>query len=151
MIYPNEGSYEGADKHSLAWMAFWFVAPFVALILVVAAVRAVVPAADRGLGGRLTGAAIQGDGEPVPLGDASEFAWERVCVFAPFTPSESVNARLGADWRGLLDDSGPTLVFVSAGSVVRHAPISARAIDEPPSGGECFAREDAYLRWRSDG
>lgn len=131
-------------------MAFWFVAPFFALILVVAAVRAVVPAADPGLGGRLTGAAIQGDGEPVPLADAAEFEWDRVCVFAPFTPSASVNARLGIDWRGLLDDSGPTLVFIAGDSVVRHAPVSARAVDEPASGGECFARDDAYLRWRPE-
>jgi hypothetical protein len=148
MIYPNEGDYEGAGNASLRWMIFWLLAPFVGLILVVAAVRAVVPAADSGLGGRLTGAAIQGNGEPVPLGDASQFDWDRVCVFVAFTPSESVNARLGIEWRGLLDDSGTTLVFVAGGSVVRHAPISARAIDEPPSGGECFAREDAYLRWR---
>jgi hypothetical protein len=115
---------------------------------VVAVVRAVVPAADSGLGGRLTGAAIQGDGEPVPLGDASQFEWDRVCVFVPYMPAESVDARLGIDWPGVLDDSGTTLVFVAGGSVVRHAPVSARAIDEPQSGGECFAREDAYLRWR---
>ncbi|MCA1587601.1 MAG: hypothetical protein LC744_02705 [Chloroflexi bacterium] len=150
MIYPNEGSYEGADSHSLLWMVFWFVAPFVALILVVAAVRAVVPAADTGLGGRLTGAAIQGDGERVPVADAAQFDWDRVCVFVPFTPAESVNARLEIDWRGLLDESGPTLVFIAGGSVVRHAAIAARAIDEPASGGECFARDDAYLRWRPD-
>jgi hypothetical protein len=148
MIYPNEGSYEGADKHSLRWMVFWILAPFVALIVVVAAVRAVVPAADSGLGGRLTGAAIQGDGERVPLGDAAQFEWDRVCIFVPFTPSESVNARLGIDWRGVLDASGTTLVFVAGDSVVRHAPVSARAVDDPASGGECFAREDAYLRWR---
>lgn len=30
MIYPNEGSYEGAEGHSLLWTAFWIVAPFVA-------------------------------------------------------------------------------------------------------------------------
>jgi hypothetical protein len=149
LIYPNEGDYEGADSHSLLWMAFWFVAPFVALILVVAVVRAVVPAADSGLGGRLTGAAIQGDGERVPLPEAAPFEWDRVCVFVPFTPAEAVNARLGIDWRGLLDDSGPTLVFMSGGSVVRHAPVSASAVDEPPPGGECFARNEAYLRWRA--
>lgn len=148
MLYPNEGTYEGGSKRSLLWMAFWIVAPFVALILVIVAVRVVVPAADSGLGGRLVGAAIQGDGEPVPLTDAAQFEWDRVCVFVPFTPSESVNARLGTEWRGLLDDWRPTLVFVAGASVVRHAPVSARAVDEPPPGGECFAREDAYLRWR---
>jgi hypothetical protein len=149
MIYPNEGDYEGAGNASLRWMVFWLLAPFVALMLVVAAAQAVVPAADPGLGGRLTGAAIQGDGERVPLGDAAQFEWDRVCVFVPFTPSEVVNARLGIDWRGVLDDSGTTLVFVEGGSVVRHAPVSARAVDEPPPAGECFARADANLRWRA--
>jgi hypothetical protein len=129
-------------------LIFWILAPFAALFLVIAVTRLFVPAADLQLGGRLIGVAIRGDGEPVLVSSATEFEWERMCVFRPFTSAETVNARLGHWWGGLLDHDRPTVVFASSGRVVAYTYLSARAIEKPPVTGVCHDRDDALVRWQ---
>lgn len=148
MLHPNQGDYPGADSRTVPLLAFWALVPFAVLILVVAATRIFVPAADLQLGGKLIGVAIRGNGEPVLVSSATEFEWEQVCVFRPFTSAATVNARLGHWWGGLLDHDRPTAVFVNAGGVVVHTAIPSRAIELPPVRGVCHDRDDAFLRWQ---
>lgn len=148
MCSPNEGSYPGAGGRSLGWVAFWVLAPFAALMVAIGIGQALLMAEDEGVSGRLIGAAIRGDGEEVPLLEASGFAWDRICIFPPFTPAATVREVLGVDWNGVLNHDWPTLVFVDGESVVRYAGVSPRAVDEPPDGGVCLSADEAVLRWR---
>jgi hypothetical protein len=149
MFYSNEGDYPGADKRTVPLMAFWILVPIVVLIIVVAATRLFVPAIDLHLGGRLIGVAIRGGGDPVLMSSATEFEWDRVCIFRPFTPAATVNRQLELGWNGLLDHDRPTLVFISRDRVVLHTAISPRAIDPPPAGGVCHGAGEAVVRWSS--
>jgi hypothetical protein len=149
VFYSNEGDYPGADKRTVPLMVFWILAPVAVLILVVAVTRLFVPAIDLHLGGRLIGVAIRGGGDPVLMSSATEFDWDRVCIFRPFTPAATVNTQLGEGWNGLLDHDRPTLVFVNRARVVLHAAISPRAIEPPPPRGVCHGAADAVVRWSS--
>jgi hypothetical protein len=147
MLYPNQGDYPGANSRTVPLLIVWALVPFVALILVVAATRLFVPAPDLHLGGRLIGVAMRGNGEPVLVSSATEFEWDRMCVFRPFTSAATVNARLGHGWGGLLDHDRPTALFANGDDVVLHTAISPRAIEMPPVRGECYDREHAFVRW----
>lgn len=148
MLYPNQGDYPGADSRTVPLLIFWALVPFAALVLVIAVTRLFVPAPDLQLGGKLIGVAIRGNGEPVLVSSATEFEWERMCVFRPFTPAATVNAQLGHRWGGLLDHDRPTAVFANAGRVVLHTYVAPRAIETPPVRGVCHDRDDAFLRWQ---
>lgn len=148
VFYPNEGDYPGMGGRSIGWVAFWILAPFVVLMVAIGIGQALIPAEDERLSGRLIGAAIRGDGEEVPLREASGFAWDRVCIFPPFTPVARVREVLGVGWSGVLNHDWPTLVFVDARSVVRYAGVPRRAVGDPPTGGMCQSADEAVLRWR---
>ena len=80
------------------------------------------------LQGRLADS-IQAVGEqkqPLRMADATPFAWERLYVFAPYTPAEEIQRELGFAWpearrTGIEERDGVTLlVFVKDRRVVKH-------------------------------
>jgi hypothetical protein len=148
VFYSNEGDYPGADSRTVPMLILWIFVPFVVLILVVAVTRLFVAGPDLQLGGKLIGVAMRGNGEPVLVSSATEFEWERMCVFRPFTAGATVNAQLGHRWGGQLDHDWPTAVFQHAGRVVLHTAVSPRAIETPAVRGTCHGRDDAFVRWQ---
>ena len=81
---------------------------------------------DRALGGRIAAEARKGSGTLVRLASLTDFSWERLHVFGPYTPQTHIDRELGFSWpeaarTGIAeDDSIALLVFVSGGAVVRY-------------------------------
>jgi hypothetical protein len=95
------------------------------------------PLADAVHGSARTGEAFQ-------LSAATDFDWDRVYVFGPYSSPESINEELGFDW----DDAGDSaiedadwvnlIVFVEDGEVVR-------AFDHDNGDGEFACLASPYL------
>ena len=54
------------------------------------------------------------DATPIPLAQATEFPWDRVFVFAPYTPYEEVLREVGTRWEcvlrtGIATREGPVI------------------------------------------
>lgn len=68
--------------------------------------------------------AIRGE-KPVDIGSLTDFAWERLYVFPPYTPRRDILEHLGREWNGVeqtgidRSDDRCLLVFVKGGQVVR--------------------------------
>lgn len=60
------------------------------------------------------------------LASVTEFVWDRVLIFGPYTPAKTVKEALGYDWpeadrTGLeMSDGFTLLVFESKGQVAKH-------------------------------
>jgi len=84
------------------------------------------------------------------LAEATDFEWDRVCVFPPSATRESVDALLGLGWDVIggdpSGDGRPLLVFVRDDEVVTHL-FLARGVIEPPEGeGDCRAPDEESTR-----
>jgi hypothetical protein len=83
------------------------------------------------------------------LADATDFAWDRVCVFPPYLPKEAVDEALGMEWGvvggGDLDDRN-LLVFVDGERVVKHFYLRRGIVGPPPPDGDCRSPEDESTR-----
>ena len=92
--------------------------------------------------------AVAGSGDPL-LAEATDFDWDRVCVFPPYVPQETVDETLGIEW-GVVDggdlDDRNLLVFVDDGRVVKHFYLLRGLVDAPEPEGDCRTREDESTR-----
>ncbi|MGF9914766.1 hypothetical protein ABEX47_16305 [Paenibacillus ehimensis] len=62
-------------------------------------------------------------GTAVYLKDHTDFAWDKMYVFGPYTDPQTINAAVGYHWtdRHLsYDDANRIIVFCDQGKVVRH-------------------------------
>jgi hypothetical protein len=82
--------------------------------------------ADRSLERRIAAQGRRAAGTTVSLGSLTEFPWERLYIFPPYTSREVIDRELGFTWKqasrtGIARDDGiALLVFVDAGKVVRY-------------------------------
>ncbi len=87
-------------------------------------------------------------GDPL-LAEVTDFAWDRVCVFPPDLPKETVDATLGMAW-GVVGgsdlDERDLLVFIEGGRVVKHFYFDRGILDAPASEGDCRAPDDESTR-----
>jgi hypothetical protein len=91
---------------------------------------------------------VADNGDPL-LAEATDFEWDRVCVFPPYLAKEDVDATLGIDWGvvggGDLDDRN-LLVFLEGDRVVKHFYLLRGIVDEPATEGDCRAPDDESTR-----
>jgi hypothetical protein len=84
------------------------------------------------------------------LREATDFAWDRVCVFRQGASNEEVDEVLGFGWgvaRGdPLGDARLLLVFVRDGEVVTHLYLRAGMLDPPDGEGDCREPDDERTR-----
>ena len=110
------------------------------------AARATQGFPDIELAERLEQASAAGD--PL-LADVTDFAWDRVCVFPPHLPKETVDERLGLAWGvvggGEFEDRN-LVVFVDGDRVVKHMYLRRDTIDDPPAAGDCRGPDDESTR-----
>ena len=89
-----------------------------------------------------------GAGDPL-LAEATDFAWDRVCVFPPYLPKEAVDETLGIEW-GVVGggdlDTRNLLVFVDDDRVVKHFYLARGLVDPPPPEGDCRTPDDESTR-----
>jgi hypothetical protein len=81
------------------------------------------------LAAKIKHAVEQGDGAVLRMDQLTDFTWDRLHIFAPYTTREQVERELGVAWAGY-DASGierhdnfTLLVFISGGDVVRSLAI----------------------------
>ena len=88
------------------------------------------------------------DGDPL-LADATDFPWDRVCVFSSSATKADVDEQLGFSW-GVVGgdpyDNRLLLVFVRDGEVVKHFYLRPNLIDSPNPTGDCRTPDDLTTR-----
>jgi hypothetical protein len=96
----------------------------VSVVLALTALLALSACADSGLRDRISATVEMGAGAKLVMADLTEFAWQRLYVFTPYTTQEQINRSLGFDWpdpEGIeLNDTVALLVFVNDGEVVSY-------------------------------
>jgi hypothetical protein len=107
------------------------------------------------VGRRISAAVEASDVSTVNVSDVAAFSWDRLYVFAPYTPSAQVEKELGFRWsesaRIESSDSFVLLVFVDRGRVVRFIEQPRVSGDFYPchrTGG--FSRSEAVFRFTKD-
>ncbi len=97
------------------------------------------------------------DGAEIDIAQATGFAWDRLHVFAPYTPASVIEGELGFAWPGAAKsgisgtDSICLLVFVANKQVVEQVKLARRFGDFAPAAGT-YARDRARFRvTRRDG
>src|SRR5437763_1140746 len=96
------------------------------LLAVIAALEAGCSHSDRRLERRIASEADKGAGTVVHLSSLTDFSWDELHIFAPYTSQGTIDAQLGFAWSeaaatGLSDNKGiALLVFVKDGKVVRY-------------------------------
>ncbi len=91
-------------------------------------------------------------GRDFSVAGATDFAWEQMFVFPPYSSGPEIQKRLGFRWTPPagddigIDDGIVLLVFVQSGSVVDHAAVSRGEADfsEVPDGP--YSPETAIFR-----
>lgn len=91
----------------------------------------------------------QSNGETAPLyvRELTDFVWDKLYLFGPYTTHTQINERLGYEWTKnslrLSDESSSLLVFVHGGKVVQYLDISLWIQGDPDV---TFTPEGAVLR-----
>lgn len=88
------------------------------------------------------------DGDPL-LAEATDFAWDRVCVFPSTATKADVDEQLGFPWGVVGGDpygDRQLLVFVRDDEVVKHFYIRPIFLDDPVPPGDCRTPEDESTR-----
>lgn len=104
----------------------------------------------------IRGAVKQGNGARVVLAEYTSFAWDKVWIFGPYTPTDKIEAVTGIsgvarDTQGIESrDDIDVLLFVRGGRVaasVAHA--RDRGDFGPEVVGKCYSKEQAVftVRW----
>lgn len=91
---------------------------------------------------------VGADGDPL-LADATDFAWDRVCVFSSSATTADVDEQLGFSWGVVGGDpygNRVLLVFVRDDEVVKHFYLRPNLIDHPEPGGDCRGRDAESTR-----
>lgn len=128
----------------------WVIGPLILGALLVTGlgllVRGTQGFPDIELAERLEQAAVEGD--PL-LAEATDFDWDRVCVFPRDLPSETVDETLGFDWGvvgGDRIDDRDLLVFVRDDEVVKHFYLRRGLVDRPAEDGDCRGPDEESTR-----
>jgi hypothetical protein len=72
----------------------------------------------------------EGRGEDVDLATATRFAWDRVLIVAPDTPTARISDALGSEFRGSINytaESNGMFVFARGTELARYADYRGRA------------------------
>lgn len=91
-----------------------------------------VPTADGALSDRFAAAAQAPEGSVMRVADLTDYGWDRMHVFGPYSTPQDIYAELGVDWSSsaidaIQDNDGVTLVvFVEGDAVVGHVLHSRR-------------------------
>lgn len=132
-------------------------------IILIAVVSAVLLATacgrdtlDEALAERLGEGVDAGGGSRIDPQALTDFDWDKLWVFGPYTPGEVVEETIGFSW-GPADHAAPLTegqylyVFVLGDKVVRHAlaPGDSEPLvrDEPWEPGDVFIVQDATDAW----
>lgn len=130
----------------------WVFGPFVLGALIVTGIGVIVRGTqgfpDLELAERLEQAGA--DGDPL-LAEATDFDWDRVCVFSPSATEADVDELLGFSWGvagGDPYDDRVLLVFVRDGTheVVKHFYLRPNLVDRPVPPGDCRLPDDESTR-----
>ena len=123
-------------------------------ILVVGAASVACASPDRQLAEQIQAAAENGASGVVDLPQLTSFEWDRLFVFAPYTPSSTVEKELGFSWTGSgrieAYDHFVLLVFVSAKRVVRFVEQPRRTDFAPCWRVGGYSRSEAVFRFTLD-
>jgi hypothetical protein len=112
---------------------------------------------DEELGKAILADAQQGNGDfiMIDVPRVTQFTWDRVAIFAPYTPADKVREELGSAWpeAGRIEkkDDFALLVFLDQGKVVRFVDLPRAAFDLAPAarkGG--YSHSDAIFRCTKD-
>lgn len=99
-----------------------WVTPIVALAF--AACLVMSACADSGLSERITATVEKGAGTKLVMADLTDFDWQRLYIFAPYTTQKQIDRSLGFEWpdpEGIeLHDTFTLLAFVNDGEVVSY-------------------------------
>jgi len=88
------------------------------------------------------------DGDPL-LAEATDFAWDRVCVFSSVATKADVDEQLGFSWGVVGGDpygNRQLLVFVNEDEVVKHLYLRPNLVDRPVAPGDCRTPDDESTR-----
>jgi hypothetical protein len=88
------------------------------------------------------------DDDPL-LAEATDFAWDRVCVFSSSATKADVDAALGFEWGVVGGDPYEDrllLVFVRDDEVVKHFYLRRNLVDRPVPPGDCRLPDDESTR-----
>lgn len=100
------------------------MALLVALAVTFSLVASACAGSDAGLSDRITTTVERGVGTRLVMADVTDFDWQKLYVFAPYTTQEQINRSLGFEWRdpeGIeLHDTFTLLAFVNEGEVVGY-------------------------------
>ena len=128
----------------------WVFGPFVLGALIITAVGIVARGTqgfpDLELAEQLE--QIGADGDPL-LAEATDFAWDRVCVFSTSATKADVDELLGFSWGVVGGDrygNRHLLVFVRDNEVVKHFYLRPNLLDRPIPPGDCRARDEESTR-----
>lgn len=91
---------------------------------------------------------VGADGDPL-LAEATDFAWDRVCVFTSTATKADVDELLGFSWGVVGGDpygDRQLLVFVRDDEVVKHFYLRPNLIGRPVPPGDCRTPEDESTR-----
>jgi hypothetical protein len=92
-------------------------------------------------------------GGAVRMADVTDFEWDTLHVFVPYTSVEEVQKQLGFAWSEATEldlDTRNQLVFVKEGRVVKHLFFPRNKGDFVSVGKSRFTREDARFRAKDD-
>ena len=120
-------------------------------VLALATLLALSACADSGLDERITSTVDGASGTQLRMSDVTDFAWEELYVFPPYTSQEQIDRALGFEWSdpsGIsLKDTITLLVFVDDGEVVGWvAPLRSEADFASLSEGSPWTPETALYR-----
>ncbi len=88
----------------------------------------------------------------IKLNKITNFDWERVCIFSPYTPVTEINTSLGFDWKqadkiNLQDDEVNCLiVFINNKKVVKYILFPRNKGDFSNLYQQCYANERAIFK-----
>ena len=129
---------------------FWVLGPLVLGALLVTAIgiglRATQGFPDIELADELTRRAATAD--PL-LAEATNFSWDRVCVFPAGLSKEEVDEVLGIRWSVVGGDEigrRQLLVFVEGDRVVKHFYLDPGIVSRPEPAGDCRVPDDESTR-----
>jgi hypothetical protein len=124
------------------------VSAFILLVLIGCQQSSYESNFNRSLGDALSVAVRKGS--LVDLKDISEFDWDSVFIFPPYTSQSEINQALGYEWKdsqktGISsDDTINLMVFVEGGEVKRYCRVSRKVADfRLPAGKRSFDRFQA--------
>ena len=136
-------------------MKLWRVP--VIIVLALATLLALSACADSGLDERITSTVDGASGTQLRISDLTDFAWEELHVFPPYTSQKQIDRALGFEWSApsgiSLKDTITLLVFVDDGGgcgLGRTVAVRGR-LRKPHRGFPMDSRDRSVSRYRRQG